>query len=77
MDNSVIFTGLPSIAAALDLGPVGLSWVQDAYVLVAASADAADLTGRVDTALTWATGLLVLCLATVLAVIVPEQRRRR
>ncbi|HET7822746.1 MAG TPA: MFS transporter, partial [Ornithinibacter sp.] len=34
MDNSVIFTGLPSIAAALDLGPVGLSWVQDAYTLV-------------------------------------------
>lgn len=34
MDNSVIFTGLPSIAAALDLGPTGLSWVQDAYTLV-------------------------------------------
>jgi EmrB/QacA subfamily drug resistance transporter len=34
LDNSVIFTGLPSIASALDLGAAGLSWVQDAYTLV-------------------------------------------
>jgi EmrB/QacA subfamily drug resistance transporter len=34
LDNSVIFTGLPSIASGLDLGPAGLSWVQDAYTLV-------------------------------------------
>ena len=34
LDNSVIFTGLPEIAAALDLGAAGLSWVQDAYTLV-------------------------------------------
>lgn len=34
LDNSVIFTGLPSIASAMDLGPAGLSWVQDAYTLV-------------------------------------------
>jgi EmrB/QacA subfamily drug resistance transporter len=34
LDNSVIFTGMPSIAAALDLGTTGLSWVQDAYTLV-------------------------------------------
>ena len=34
LDNSVIFTGLPSIAAGLDLGTTGLSWVQDAYTLV-------------------------------------------
>lgn len=34
LDNSVIFTGLPSIAAAMDLSATGLSWVQDAYVLV-------------------------------------------
>ena len=34
LDNSVIFTGLPSIGAALDLGATGLSWVQDAYTLV-------------------------------------------
>lgn len=34
LDNSVIFTGLPSIAAALNLDAAGLSWVQDAYTLV-------------------------------------------
>lgn len=34
LDNSVIFTGLPSIAAALHLNSTGLSWVQDAYTLV-------------------------------------------
>ena len=34
LDNSVIFTGLPSIAEAFDLGATGLSWVQDAYTLV-------------------------------------------
>ena len=34
LDNSVIFTGLPSIAAAMDLGAGGLAWVQDAYTLV-------------------------------------------
>ena len=34
LDNSVIFTGLPSIAATLHLDAAGLSWVQDAYTLV-------------------------------------------
>jgi MFS family permease len=34
LDNSVIFTGLPSIAASLQLDAAGLSWVQDAYTLV-------------------------------------------
>ena len=34
LDNSIIFTGLPSIASALHLGATGLSWVQDAYTLV-------------------------------------------
>jgi MFS family permease len=34
LDNSVIFPGLPTIAADLDLGATGLSWVQDAYTLV-------------------------------------------
>lgn len=34
LDNSVIFTGLPSIAAALHLDAADLSWVQDAYTLV-------------------------------------------
>ncbi|MBT0773369.1 MFS transporter [Kineosporia sp. J2-2] len=52
MDNSVIFTGLPSIQAGLDLSPASLSWVQDAYTLVFGGllllgARAGDLLGRV------------------------------
>ena len=31
LDNSVIFTGLPSIRAGLGLSATELSWVQDAY----------------------------------------------
>jgi MFS family permease len=51
LDNSVIFTGLPSIRAGLDLSPTGLSWVQDAYTLVFGGllllgARAGDLIGR-------------------------------
>lgn len=34
LDNSIIFTGLPTIGEAMDLSPVGPSWVQDAYTLV-------------------------------------------
>jgi len=34
LDNSVIFTGLPSIRAGLGLSATELSWVQDAYTLV-------------------------------------------
>jgi len=34
LDNSVVFTALPSIESAFDLSPTGLSWVQDAYTLV-------------------------------------------
>ena len=51
LDNSVIFTGLPSIRAGLELGPAALSWVQDAYTLVFGGllllgARAGDLVGR-------------------------------
>ena len=51
LDNSVIFTGLPSIRADLDLDPATLSWVQDAYTLVFGGllllgARASDLLGR-------------------------------
>jgi EmrB/QacA subfamily drug resistance transporter len=51
LDNSVIFTGLPSIRTDLDLSVSGLSWVQDAYVLVFGGllllgARAGDLVGR-------------------------------
>jgi EmrB/QacA subfamily drug resistance transporter len=34
LDNSVVFTGLPSIEQGLHLSQVALSWVQDAYTLV-------------------------------------------
>ena len=44
-------------------------------ILVAASADASNLTAQVATALLWGTGLLALCLIVVVAIIVPAQRR--
>ena len=44
-------------------------------ILVAASADAGDLSARVTTALLWGTGLLALCLLVVVAVVAPAQRR--
>ncbi|GAA3600183.1 MFS transporter [Kineosporia mesophila] len=52
MDNSVIFTGLPTIRDSLDLSPASLSWVQDGYTLVFGGllllgARAGDLVGRV------------------------------
>ncbi|MDH6287211.1 MFS transporter [Rhodococcus opacus] len=51
LDNSVIFTGLPSIRSGLDLSPAALSWVQDAYTLVFGgllllAARAGDIVGR-------------------------------
>lgn len=51
LDNSIIFTGLPQIAAEMDLTPVALSWVQNAYTLVFGGllllgARAGDILGR-------------------------------
>jgi EmrB/QacA subfamily drug resistance transporter len=51
LDNSVIFTGLPSIRADMGLSATGLSWVQDAYTLVFGGllllgARAGDILGR-------------------------------
>jgi MFS family permease len=51
LDNSVIFTGLPSVRAGLGLTPTALSWVQDAYTLVFGGllllgARAGDIVGR-------------------------------
>jgi EmrB/QacA subfamily drug resistance transporter len=51
LDNSVIFTGLPSIRSGLDLSSGALSWVQDAYTLVFGgllllAARAGDIVGR-------------------------------
>ena len=34
LDNSIVFTGLPTIGAAMRFSATGLSWVQDAYTLV-------------------------------------------
>jgi EmrB/QacA subfamily drug resistance transporter len=34
LDNSIIFTALPSIRAGMDLTDTGLAWVQDAYALL-------------------------------------------
>ncbi|EEN89793.1 transporter, major facilitator family protein [Rhodococcus erythropolis SK121] len=34
LDNSIIFTGLPSIQSSMGYSATGLSWVQDAYTLV-------------------------------------------
>lgn len=34
LDNSIIFTALPSIESAMSFTPTGLSWVQNAYTLV-------------------------------------------
>ncbi|WP_291764090.1 MFS transporter [Cellulomonas sp. 73-145] len=51
LDNSVIFTGIPSIQAGLHLDTATLSWVQDAYTLVFGGllllgARAGDIIGR-------------------------------
>ena len=51
LDNSVIFTALPSLQADLQLSTGELSWVQDAYTLVFGGllllgARAGDLLGR-------------------------------
>ena len=51
LDNSIIFTALPKIHAALGFSPNGLAWVQDAYTLVFGGllllgARAGDLLGR-------------------------------
>ena len=51
LDNSIIFTGLPSIQATLHFSSTGLSWIQDAYTLtfgglLLLAARAGDILGR-------------------------------
>ncbi|MGH3249688.1 MAG: MFS transporter, partial [Trebonia sp.] len=51
LDNSIIFTGVPRIQAAMHFSPTGLTWVQDAYTLVFGGllllgARAGDILGR-------------------------------
>ena len=73
LDNSVIFTGLPSIRAGLDLTPTALSWVQDAYTLVFGGllllgARAGDLVGR---RRLFVTGLAIFGAASLLIGLAP------
>ena len=51
LDNSIIFTGLPSIQEGLGFSAAGLTWVQDAYTLtfgglLLLAARAGDIVGR-------------------------------
>ena len=51
LDNSIIFTGLPSIQRGLGFSAAGLTWVQDAYTLtfggfLLLAARAGDIVGR-------------------------------
>lgn len=51
LDNSIIFTALPTIHTTMEFSPTGLSWMQDAYTLVFGGllllgARAGDLVGR-------------------------------
>lgn len=74
LDNSVIFTGLPSIRAELDLTHTALSWVQDAYTLVFGgllllAARAGDIVGR---RRLFVTGLAVFGLSSLLIGFAPS-----
>ncbi len=73
LDNSVVFTGLPTIQSDLDLGPSGLSWVSDAYALVFGGflllgARLGDLLGR---RRVFVAGLLVFVAASFLIGVAP------
>jgi len=73
LDNSVIFTALPSLQADLDLSTAQLSWVQDAYTLVFGGflllgARAGDLLGR---RRVFVFGLVVFSLASLLVGVAP------
>ncbi|MGO4596255.1 MFS transporter [Terrabacter sp. 2RAF25] len=73
LDNSVIFTALPSIATAMHLDASGLSWVQDAYTLVFGGllllgARLGDILGR---RRVFVTGLVVFVSASFLIGIAP------
>ena len=73
LDNSIIFTGLPTIGDAMDLSPVGLSWVQDSYTLVFGGllllgARLGDIVGR---RRVFVAGLAVFSLASLLVACAP------
>jgi EmrB/QacA subfamily drug resistance transporter len=73
LDNSIIFTAVPRIQAAMQLSPTGLAWVQDAYTLVFGGllllgARAGDLLGR---RRVFVFGLAVFALASLLVGLAP------
>jgi MFS family permease len=68
LDNSIIFTALPTIHSAMGYSTTGLAWVQDAYTLVFGGllllgARAGDLLGR---RRVFVFGLAVFALASLL-----------
>lgn len=68
LDNSIIFTALPTIESAMHLSTTGLAWVQDAYTLVFGGllllgARAGDLLGR---RRVFVVGLAIFSLASLL-----------
>lgn len=74
LDNSIIFTGLPTIGRAMHLSPVGLSWVQDAYTLVFGGllllgARLGDILGR---RRVFVVGLVVFAFASLLVASAPN-----
>ncbi|MES2867870.1 MFS transporter [Microbacterium profundi] len=73
LDNSVIFTALPSLAVDLALAPAELAWVQDAYTLVFGGllllgARAGDILGR---RRVFVFGLAVFSIASLLIALAP------
>lgn len=73
LDNSVIFTALPALAADLGLGQGELAWVQDAYTLVFGGllllgARAGDILGR---RRVFVFGLVVFSVASLLIALAP------
>jgi MFS family permease len=73
LDNSVIFTALPSLQAGLGLSSSELAWVQDAYTLVFGGllllgARAGDLLGR---RRVFVFGLAVFSIASLLIAVAP------
>lgn len=73
LDNSVIFTGLPSLQADLRLTGTELAWVQDAYTLVFGGllllgARAGDILGRKPV---FIFGLIVFSIASLLIALSP------
>jgi MFS family permease len=77
LDNSIIFTGLPSIGSTMGYSTTGLSWVQDAYTLVFGGllllgARHGDILGR---RRVFVTGLAVFALASLLGGAAPSPAR--